>query len=125
MEYIIISIIFLAGIIFYLNHRKKIRLKREEEERIRLETERRKREELDKLHNQQRKEIQPYLSQIIEFDNLFEEFKSQNKYLSNFELFNFKEVTKHLFNSIKSKKYTSVVRDFLLPHDITIRIFNP
>ena len=84
MEYIIISIIFLAGIIFYLNHRKKIRLKREEEERIRLETERRKREELDKLHNQQRKEIQPYLSQIIEFDNLFEEFKSQNKYLSNF-----------------------------------------
>lgn len=106
MEYIIISIIFLAGIIFYLNHRKKIRLKREEEERIRLETERRKREELDKLHNQQRKEIQPYLSQIIELDNLFEEFKSQNKYLSNFELFNFKEVTKHLFNSIKSKKYT-------------------
>jgi len=124
MEYIIISIIFLAGIIFYLNHRKKIRLKREEEERIRLETERRKREELDKLHNQQRKEIQPYLSQIIEFDNLFEEFKSQNKYLSNFELFNFKEVV-NLFMVFFFVYINPVVRDFLLPHYITIRIYNP
>jgi DNA helicase-4 len=101
MEYIIISIIFLAGIIFYSNHRKRV-----EEERIRLETERRKREDLEKLHNQQQKEILPYLSQIIEFDNLFKEFKSKQKYLSNFENFNFKEETKHLFYSLKSKKYT-------------------
>lgn len=106
MEYVIISIIFLAGIIFYSNYRKKLRLKKEEEERIRLEIERKKREELDKLHSQQKKDIQPYLSQIIEFDNLFEEFKSKKKYLSNFEIFNFKEKTNPLFDTIKSKKYT-------------------
>jgi DNA helicase-4 len=105
MEYIIISIILLAGIIFYSSHRKKLHLKREEEERIRLENERRKREELEKLHNQQRKEIQPYLSQIREFDILFEDFKTKQKYLSNFEIFRFKEETKHLFNSLKSIKY--------------------
>ncbi len=87
MEYLIISIIFFAGIIFYSNHRKK-------------------REELDKLHNQQKKDIQPYLSQIIEFYNIFEEFKSKRKYLSNFEIFNFKEKTKPLFDTIKSKNYT-------------------
>lgn len=106
MEYVIISIIFLAGIIFYSNYRKKLRLKKEEEERIRLEIERKKRKELDKLHSQQKKDIQPYLSQIIEFDNLFEEFKSKKKYLSNFEIFNFKEKTNPLFDTIKSKKYT-------------------
>lgn len=58
------------------------------------------------LLDQQKKNIQPYLSQIVEFENLFEEFKSQKKYLSNFEIFNFKEKTKPLFETIKSKKYT-------------------
>ncbi len=106
MEYILISVIFLAGIIVYSKYRKNLRLKREEEERIRLVTERIKREELEILHNQQRKEILPYLSQILEFDKIFEELKSKQKYLSNFEIFNFKEETKHLFNSIKSKKYS-------------------
>lgn len=108
MEYVIISIIFLGGIIFYSNYRKKLRLKKEEEDRIRLEIERKKLEELDKHHHQLKKDIQPYLSQIIEFENLFEEFKSTKKYLSNFEIFNFKEKTKYLFNTIKSKKYTHI-----------------
>ncbi|MBV6462182.1 MAG: ATP-dependent DNA helicase Rep [Flavobacteriales bacterium] len=106
MEYVIISIIFLAGIIFYSKHIKKLRLKREEEERIRLEIERKKREELDKLYNQQKKDIQPYLSQIIEFDNHFEEFKSQKKYLSNFDIFHFKEKNQLLFDTINRKNYT-------------------
>lgn len=106
MEYIIILIILLSGIIFYANHRRKLRLKKEEEEeRIRIETERRKREELEKLHIQQRKEILPYLSQISEFEKSFEILKSKNKYLSHFEIFNFKKETKHLFTTIKSKKF--------------------
>lgn len=105
MKNILIVIVLFVGIILNVNHRKKLRLKREEEERLRLETERRKREELEKLHDKQRKDISPFLSQLSEFEKQFEEFKSNQKFLSHFEVFRFREETKHLFNSIKNKKY--------------------
>lgn len=47
MEYLILTIIILLGIIFLTNYRKKLRLKKEEEELTRIE--------IEKLHIQQRK----------------------------------------------------------------------
>jgi DNA helicase-4 len=104
MEFIIIAILLL-GIILYLNYKKKLRLKKEEKERIRIAEEKKRLEELDRLHDRQRQELNPFLSKIAEFNELFEKFKSQPKYISNFEIFNFKKETVHYYNSIKSKKY--------------------
>ncbi|WP_400073477.1 UvrD-helicase domain-containing protein [Zobellia russellii] len=104
MEYIIIGIL-LVGIILYLNYKKKLRLKREEEERQRIAEEKKRIEELALLHDKQRKELSPFLAKIVEFNVLFEKFKSQPKYISNFEIFNFKKETAHYYNSIKSKEY--------------------
>lgn len=104
MEYIIIGIL-LVGIILYLNYKKKLRLKKEEEERLRIAEEKKRLEELEKLHNRQRKELNPFLTKIAEFNELFEKFKSQPKYIPNFDIFNFKKETAHYYNEIKSKKY--------------------
>ena len=104
MEFIIIGIL-LVGIILYLNYKKILRLKREEEERLHIAEEKKRLEELALLHDKQRKGLNPFLGKIVQFNGLFEKFKSQSKYISNFEIFNFKKETAHYYNSIKSKKY--------------------
>lgn len=104
MTYIIIPILIVVVLLF-ANHKKKLRLKREEEERQRIAEEKKRIEELALLHDKQRKELSPFLAKIVEFNVLFEKFKSQPKYISNFEIFNFKKETAHYYNSIKSKEY--------------------
>ena len=99
MEFTEIAILIIIIItIRYEYYKKTLRLKKEEEEKRRIE-------ELERLHNRQRKEILPFLSKIAEFHLLFEKFKTQQKYLSNFEIFNFKKKSENLYNSVKTKKY--------------------
>ena len=52
-----------------------------------------------------RKELKPILSKIEEFNQLFNTLKLKRKYISSFEIFNFKNETKHIYNLIKTKKY--------------------
>ena len=118
MAYLIIPIILVA-VFLYANNKKKLRLKREEEERQRIAEEKKRLEELERLHDKQRQKLLPFLSKIAEFNVLLEKFKSQQKYLSNFEIFNFKKETEHFYNSIKTKKYKH------LPNfDISIKQIN-
>lgn len=104
MEFIIITILLVAIILYHI-YKKKLRLKREEEERQHIAEEKKRIEELALLHDRQRKELTPFLDKIAEFNELFEKFKSQPKYLSNFEIFNFKQQTEHYYNEIKSREY--------------------
>lgn len=104
MEFIIIAILLL-GIILYLNYKKKLRLNKEEEERLRIAEEKKRLEELERLHDKQRKELKPFLSKIAEFNSLFDKFISQSKYISNFEIFNFKKDIAHIYNSINGQEY--------------------
>ena len=104
MAYIIIPILIVAVLLF-ANNKKKLRFKKEEEERLRIAKEKKRLEELAQLHDRQRKELNPFLTKIAEFNELFENFKFQPKYIPNFEIFNFKKETEHYYNEIKSKKY--------------------
>jgi len=60
----IIKTILLVAIILYLNYKKKLRLKREEEERLHIAEEKKRIEELALLHDRQRKELNPFLDKI-------------------------------------------------------------
>jgi len=104
MAYIIIPILIVVALLF-ANNKRKLRLKKEEEERLRIAQEKMRLKELAILHDRQRKELNPFLAKITEFNELFEKFKSQPKYISNFQIFNFKKETAHYYNEIKSKKY--------------------
>jgi DNA helicase-4 len=104
MAYLIIPILIIVALLI-VNNKKKLRLKKVEVERLRIAEEKKRLEELALLHDKQRKELIPFLAKIDEFNAMFERFKSQPKYISNFEIFNFKKETSHYYSSIKAKKY--------------------
>ena len=58
-----------------------------------------------KLKEKERNELLPFLSKISKFNESLEDFKSQEKYLSNYELCNFQKEHKDLYHNIKSKKF--------------------
>jgi DNA helicase-4 len=104
MAYIIIPILIIVALLI-VNNKKKLRLKKEEEERLSIAKEKKRLEELALLHDKQRKELVPFLTKIDEFNELFDKFKSQPKYISNFDIFNFKKETLHYYNAFKYKAY--------------------
>ncbi|MBZ9652668.1 UvrD-helicase domain-containing protein [Psychroflexus montanilacus] len=99
------SVILFLGIIAFLILRKRLRLKREEEERVRIEKEKKRLEQLQILHNRQREELIPFIPNISDFNSSFEELKAFNKYISNYDVFVFKDEFDYLYRSLKDRKY--------------------
>lgn len=100
--YIIISVLIIVFILFkYFQVQKRKRL----EEQKRIEEELRRKRELDELHNKQRKELLPIVSEIEEFNKIYNEFVNQSKFLSNLDLFNFRNENQGLLKKIKNKDY--------------------
>jgi len=89
MTYIIIFLILLTTLIYSTNKRKKLKA-------------------VELLREEKKKVLHPLLSKIEEFNKIFIKFKNQRKYLSNFEIYSFKESYKDLYESINSIQLESL-----------------
>lgn len=103
MNYILLSTLLIVSIVLfkYFQVQKRKRL----EEQKRIEEELRRKRELDELHNKQRKELLPFVSEIEEFNNIYNEFVNQSKFLSHLDIFNFRNENQGLLKKIKNKDY--------------------
>lgn len=91
MNYLVIFILILVIILIYVIYKIIIDI------RIRIN--------LEKRHEEQRNAITPLLKEISEFNRLLTDFKSKPKYLSNFEIFEFKKHNIRLNNKVKSSEH--------------------
>lgn len=96
--------------------------KKREEERIRKEKE-----------EEQKNDIRPILKAVGEFNQRLADFKNRGKYLSNFEIVNFKEQNSRTYNLVKNKSYKQLpnfkeeidkLDSFLTLYEDLDRIFN-
>ena len=107
MIYIFITVVVLViSLIIYIE--KQERLKRKELERKRLEAEQlriKKEEELAELHINQKNELYPLFSKIDEFNKAFSVFIESPKFISNYDLYKFKEIHNPLSKKINILEY--------------------
>lgn len=107
MSYLIITVILIVISLFFYNEKQK-RLKKEELERKRIEDERlriEREKELAELHKSQKHEINPLLFKIADFNKALSAFMDNSKYISNYDLFKFKELHNTLFEKISTLEY--------------------
>lgn len=107
MSYLIITVILIAIILFFYNEKQK-RLKKEELERRRIEAEELRLKniaELAELHKNQRKNINPFFSKIDHYNKTLTIFFDSPKFISNYDLFKFKELHISLYKKIKALEY--------------------
>lgn len=107
MIYIFITVVVLAiSLIIYIE--KQERLKRKELERKRLEAEQlrvKKEEELAELHINQKSELNPLFSKIDEYNKALSVFIESPKFISNYDLYKFKEIHNPLSKKINTLEY--------------------
>ena len=100
MIYIFITVVVLViSLIIYIE--KQERLKRKELERKRIEAEKLR---LKKIANQ-KSELHPVFNEIDDYYKELSDFKDKPKYISNYELYQFKELHKSLFEKFNELKY--------------------
>jgi DNA helicase-4 len=103
MEFVLIVTLLIAIPAFYFEHKKN---KHKANERLQLEEEARRRlNEIVRMQNEERDFIQSSLSELAKYANKLEQFKSQKKYLSNHDIFEFKERHQQTLKDIDSRKY--------------------
>lgn len=107
MIYIFITVVVLViSLIIYIE--KQERLKRKELERKRLEAEQlriKKEEELAELHINQKSELDPLFSKIDEYNKALSVFIESPKFISNYDLYKFKEIHNPLSKKINTLEY--------------------
>lgn len=100
MIYIFITVVVLViSLIIYIE--KQERLKRKELERKRIEAEKLR---LKKIANQ-KSELNPFFNEIDDYYKELSNFKDKPKYISNYELYQFKELHKSLFEKFNVLEY--------------------
>lgn len=107
MIYIFITVVVLViSLIIYIE--KQERLKRKELERKRLEAKQlriKKEEELAELHINQKSELDPLFSKIDEYNKALSVFIESPKFISNYDLYKFKEIHNPLSKKINTLEY--------------------
>ena len=124
MIYIFITVVVLViSLIIYIE--KQERLKRKELERKRLEAEQlriKKEEELAELHINQKSELYPLFSKIDEFNKAFSVFIESPKFISNYDLYKFKEIHNPLSKKTNNSE-TSTCKVFEIIYKAVKEVF--
>lgn len=105
MVFIFITVVVVGLFIYYEKHTG---LKREELERKRIEAEKSRLKniaELAELHKNQKSKLNPFFSKIEEYNKALSVFIESPKFISNYDLFKFKEIQNPLTKKIINLEY--------------------